>query len=298
MEPAHEQPDLSLLDYLPESPFRPLDRRWQMAAYFDRNGRRTGRKWADPWVLRAWRYLRAVRRAGTPERLPPARRDPALVAALALRSDVEPLRRLAVEATLLAGMSDSAIARRTGLADEVIAAYEALFFDVRARLEATDHLVFLVVGPSLYDGSALDPARVIKHLAYFGGPLVADALLALVAGSEPYPAHPLDLPAIDPALACRLKLLLTLRTAPLDGRKLPVLIRLAARMQELDHPGAADTVASLTSTLAWSPDALTGGVAPSMARDAVPVSEEAGASLLSLLQAAWTDPDSRLGATG
>jgi hypothetical protein len=298
MEPAHDPPDLSLLDYLPESPVRPLDRRWQMAASFDRQGRRTGRRWADPWVLRAWRYLRAVRRAGTPERLPPARRDPALVAALMLRSGAEPFRRLAVEATLLAGLSDGAIARRTGLPDEVIAAYEALFFDVRARFEATDHLVFLVVGPGLYEGGALDPARVIKHLAYFGGPLVADALLALVAGSEPYPAHPLDFPAIDPALTCRLKLLLTLRTARLDGWKLPLLIRLAARMQELDHRKAADTVASLTSTLAWSPDTLTGDVALGMAQGAVQGPEEAGACLLSLLQAARTDPDSRLGATG
>jgi hypothetical protein len=298
MEPGQDLPDLTLIDCLPESPFRPLDRRWQLAAYFHRHGRRRGRRWADPWVLRAWRYLRALRRAGAPELITPARRDPALVAALALRSGAELFRRLAVEATLLAGMTDLEIAYRTGLPEEVIAAYEALFFDVRARLVATDHIVFLVVGPGLYDGSALDPALVIKHLAYFGGPLVADALLTLVAGTEPYPADQPDRSAIDPEFARSFALLLALRTVPLDERSVPILVRPYARMQELDRRADADSVATLLGPLAWSPDTLAVDVALGMARRAVRASDETDMNAPSLLTVDLSEPESLLDATG
>ncbi len=297
MDPTQDQLDLTLIDCLPDSPFRPLDRRWQLAAYFERHGRRPGRRWADPWVMRAWRYLRALRRAGAPELITPARRDPALIAALALRSGAEPFRRLAVEATLLAGLTDAEIASRTGLSEEVIAAFEALFFDVRARLEATDHIVFMVVGPGLYDGSALDPALVIKHLAYFGGPLVADALLALVAGPDPYPADQPDHTAIDPEFARRCALLLALRTVPLDERGLPKLLRLYARMRELDRRADVDSIDMLLRPLAWSSDTLAQDFAFGMAQRAVQAPEEA-ASELSLPAVARPGPDALLSAIG
>jgi hypothetical protein len=298
MDPTQDQLDLTLIDCLPDSPFRPLDRRWELAAYFHRHGRRPGRRWADPWVMRAWRYLGALRRAGAPELITPARRDPALVAALALRSGAEPFRRLAVEARLLARMTDAEIASRTGLLEEVIAGYEALFYDVRARLEAIDHIVFTAIGPSLYDGSSLDPALAVKLLAFFGGPLIADALLAVVAGPEPHPADQVDPPAIDPEVARRFALFLALRTAPLDERSVPKLLRLAARLQELDRREAADTVAAVTGPIDWSPGALAEAIAIDVAPSAVQPPEQSCAVALSLQAADLADPDSLLRAIG
>jgi hypothetical protein len=298
MEPAPTEPDLTLLYCGPESPFRPLDWRWQVAGYFHRRGRRPGPTWADPWLLRAWHYLHALRRAGAPELIPPDQRDSALVAACALHSGAEPDRRLAVEARLLAGMSDAAIARRTGLPDEVIAAYEALFFDVRVRLDAPDHIAFRVIGPTLYDGSALDPALAVKHLSYHGGPIVADALLALVAASAPHAADPGDSPPINPGLACRLRLALAVKTAPHDPRTLLKLMRLDARMRELEHRAAADLVPAITGLHAWSPDTTAAARARGMARAAVQTLEESGASAPSHRARARPDPDSLLRATG
>jgi hypothetical protein len=185
-------------------------------------------------------------------------------------------------------MTDTAIACRTGHPDEVIAAYADRFYDARPRLEAPDHIVCAVLGPGLFDHNGIDPALAIKHLAYFGGPILADAL---VAAPESPSADLGDSPALDPVLACRLRLLLATRTAPQDARTTLTLFQLYARMQKLEQREAAEILSAVTGPLSWSSDALAAALACGSAASPVPLSEDPAPSAPALRALAQPDPD-------
>jgi hypothetical protein len=238
MDLADPRAETTPLECHRASPARPLDWRWRVAGHFRAGPRRLRRPWDDPWSRRALRFVRAADRRGLGH---PglAKADPSLAGALTLRSVPDRALRLAVEARLLAGMDDEAIATRCGLPAAVVAAYEATFYAVRDRLGHADDLLFAAFGARLYDGGAGgDPVVAVKLLAYFGGPLVADALLALPLG-DTTPAG--TAPPADPHLAGLFRLAVAAQAVRVDARTAPVLVWLLGRVAAADDTAIAVT---------------------------------------------------------
>lgn len=167
---------MALLDASRENPFRSLDWRWQLARQ-TRSPSRSRKLQGDDWTRRAHGlHAAAARLAGDPERPRVARVDPAVSEAHRLvRGD--PTLRLQLECRLLAGQEDAAIAGDCGLGPDVVAAYAALFFDVRPLLAHQDALLFSVFGEQLDKADGGGPVIALKLLTYFGGPVAADTLL-------------------------------------------------------------------------------------------------------------------------
>jgi hypothetical protein len=257
---ADPEGETTPLDCHRGNPARPLDWRWRAAGYFRAGPRRLRRAWDDPWARRALRFARAAHRRGGLDHPGLAKADPALAGALALRSGPDRALRLAVEARLLADLDDAAIAARCGLPAYVVAAYEATFFAVRDRLGHADALLFTTFGPRLYDGDAGDdPEVTVKLLAYFGGPLVADALLAL-PGIAATPAS--AIPPADPRLADLFRLAVAAQAVEVDARTAPVLIWALGRSAAAD-----ETAAAVTRPIVPVPIAVaTGASTPSQVR--------------------------------
>ena len=94
---------------------------------------------------------------------------------------------ITVEARLLTGLSDEAIAREYGTSPEVIEYYEALFFNVRDRLKQHDWILTRVLLPALDHSLGLPAARrtlsdpfgdvMLKFFAYYGGPFLLQTAL-------------------------------------------------------------------------------------------------------------------------
>jgi hypothetical protein len=97
-----------------------------------------------------------------------------------------------LETRVLARQSVSEIASAMGLSEEVVGTYEALFYDVRERINAKVWIHQQVIGwrgmrPTRY------PHRetLIRRIAYFGGPFLTEWMLAseglpAMAGAPPF----------------------------------------------------------------------------------------------------------------
>ncbi len=96
--------------------------------------------------------------------------------------------RTEVRARILAGEPAASIAGRAGLSVEVVAAYEAYFFDIRGRLASRDWITAHVLAPAQAKAAA-DPANPAEAtalaFAYFGGPIALDLALAVYAPARP-----------------------------------------------------------------------------------------------------------------
>jgi hypothetical protein len=87
------------------------------------------------------------------------------------------LTRLSIQARLLALEPVEQISTRTSIDVATIAAYEGLFYDFRWAYSATDYVLFRVACVDrLRDGTTTLRSTVLT-LAYFGGPLVTEAML-------------------------------------------------------------------------------------------------------------------------
>jgi hypothetical protein len=87
-----------------------------------------------------------------------------------------------VQARLLAREEPAEIARHTGIPVGIVDHYERLFFHCSDRLGARDWVVAQLIGPG--QASPPDPAAVLKSFAYFGGPLVLDAVRPYLIGGQ------------------------------------------------------------------------------------------------------------------
>lgn len=161
------------------SPVRSLSWRWERATDLLDNGRYWSRCRDDDWTLRAMAYIRTMRRVppGRPENL--ARVDPEVYAAHQLYDQRGP-RRLEIEARLLAGQTVPEVAARVALPEPTVAAFEALFFHVRDRLEAADWITVHALGRGNRDSIA---AIVLRSCAYYGGLVLLDAVLPYLIGT-------------------------------------------------------------------------------------------------------------------
>lgn len=156
--------DLTSPELSPRCPCRPHRWRWERAGFLNEGARRE--RWEDTWVRRAHRYRQAL---NAPTQ---SSSDPTLQAAEAIARG-EPRRRCEIESRILAGQSDDVIALRFGLTPEVVATYETLFFAVRERLLQRDWIATVAI----HAGACSDIERFLRRYAYFGGPLVLNAVI-------------------------------------------------------------------------------------------------------------------------
>jgi hypothetical protein len=133
-----------------------------------------------------------------------------------------PLKRVELEARLLADQTDDAIAAKCGIAAAAVGAYHLTFFEIRPHLSAHSYIVNAVIGPKAHFGLMPEDRDVLLKLVGYGmgGPGV-DALLAYFAEPPVVPARldRLDLAALE-KLRSRLRthmLVLTLTTPAADA---------------------------------------------------------------------------------
>jgi hypothetical protein len=159
-------------DLLRYSFFRPTDWRWRRARWLVERGRSFSRRRDDDQTGRAVRYLRALGRGHAAAAI---RQFPDVHGARRLHDGGGPTRLL-VEARLLARQTSVEVARLTGLAPEVVDAFEAMFFNCRDRLDARDWVLVQAIDHG--GGGREEPrAALIRSFAYHGGPPVLDAVL-------------------------------------------------------------------------------------------------------------------------
>jgi hypothetical protein len=163
--------------------FRPLDWRLRRARGLVADGRRGSPRRDDAATLQLVGYLRALGRCRAErDRAAVRKKWPDLDAARRLHEGGGP-RRDEVEARLVAGQDDDAVAARCGLTPGAVAAYEAVHFHVRDRLAARDWLAGRVVGPGLWCGFRRgDRAGLWRALALLGGVPALEVGLAVSLG--------------------------------------------------------------------------------------------------------------------
>jgi hypothetical protein len=176
------------LDVIKDSPFRrPQWRSERVIAMLTHRPRPLRPRRSDDQYVRAYRwFLKHYLAAGDDgeERQRISLQMPHVEQAhrLYVAADVE--RRQILEARLLTGESSAEIAERFATDAKTIHYYEQLFFSVRDRMDCRDWIVKTILGspqdraPSR-DGvlTAAQRGLAYKLFAYFGGPLVLDAVV-------------------------------------------------------------------------------------------------------------------------
>ena len=209
-----------LTQFRVDAPFRPADWRHRLAVAIARH--------PDPRVTT---WLRVRRADAWVEGLLACFADPAGLAhhpaartAVLLRQ-ANRGRRIEVEARLLAGQSSEDIGRKTGLDAAVVAWFEAVRFNCRDRLGHPGYVRHTLLGePPTAIGSGL-PLELARWYAYFGGPLVLEAVLPVLRSPSDRPGDPTAAAIWTAALAS-----VTARALPLAGDA-PALLRLAQAEQ-------------------------------------------------------------------
>jgi hypothetical protein len=116
--------------------------------------------------------------------------DPALYFAHLLHHNPDKEYRTWVQARILAGQTDTEIARKCwGTLPATVSWYNKLFFDVRDRLDCKDYIDKVVVGrwddrQSNPDGSTTfyQKSMMVKMFAFYGGPIILDYLVRSLKG--------------------------------------------------------------------------------------------------------------------
>jgi hypothetical protein len=249
---------MSLLDCQPASPYCPVDWRWRRAEGIRLGLLPTPGRRADRWVRRALRFQHSYAEMGDSSYPRRARKDPAVLGALQLSSSADPGPRLQLEALVLARQTTGEIAARLGFSIEIVEAYERLFFDVRDRLGESSYIMAVVLKHTLHDGFAAgDIDAILKVYAYGYGPVVLDALIEAF-DVEAGGSHTV---AGNPELARSVRMAITSRSIPVNEKTAPGLVRLNARLVELEREAADDVALNspVRATVEPFPEARLGG---------------------------------------
>jgi hypothetical protein len=158
--------------------------RWLRAIQIDAGGPRASRNTDGSggfaWIRRALRLKRRHAMAANRPHLlfALARGDRALFWAHSIWAEEKAPTRWAIEAHILAGESDDEIAKKVGCEPDVITAYEAVFFNVREKLEQIEYISNVVMGEAVARGITERQYDLLwKLFGYRGGPHVLDAMV-------------------------------------------------------------------------------------------------------------------------
>jgi hypothetical protein len=167
-----------------------------------------------------------------------AKVDPDLAAAHRLYEHSGPTGLL-VEALLLMGQDSVAIAQLTRVPPAVVDAYEAMFFQCRDRLHARDWVVCCALGmPPSAASISPDKGAALKRFAFFGGPLVLDAVQPYLLDGKDLFDPPLDLSTIEGRREQLIRLAVAVHLLPNDAatqwklQKVMLLIQERERQRE------------------------------------------------------------------
>lgn len=239
--------EFRLFHEAPTSPVRSIDWRWRVGRFLVVMTSRPRRPWFDENVKRVVRFLERADRVGGLEDPRLTLDDPVLAQATAIRLDHDRRSRLALETLLLADQTDRAIAERLGLAEDLVATYHTVFFEVRPLLAHTDALLARAIGVGLY-AAVPDVEASVKALALFLGPLAAEAALEYL-GLLPQRQIVVENVTHFEDVRSYIQQYFLTRAIPITSRTAPVILALHARFEELARERADRSIASIMRPL-------------------------------------------------
>jgi len=147
------------------------------------------------------------------------------------------LLRCELEARLLTNDSKEGITKRLSLHPDVLDWYEALFFNVRDRLDNAGWIASKVLGEQMHYGLTEREYNFLwKFYAYVGGSVMLNAIIDRHL-SPMRPTSPSQLRAFihdDHRDALALKALIAVRTMPVNSYTQQIIIELTQRYRELE----------------------------------------------------------------
>jgi hypothetical protein len=242
-------PDLMMVDYChPKIRMRPLHWRWKRAQLSLEYGLRL-RRIDDDWTRRARLVQRALQaHDGNPYHPKVIKTDPLVMAAYRLNHGNERLRT-EIEARLLSGQDSAGISARTGIAADVVVAFEALFYSVRDRLECYDWVAGFCFGLKAYQGLTREDFGLIwKIIAYCMGPNVLDDILDSEFGGS---ASGIRTEGSGPhtAAAEDVRALINVMTLPMGPGSERRVIELAIRLEQIERENTDRVAGPLSARL-------------------------------------------------
>lgn len=175
--------------------FRAADWRWRRAQRIVAERLHASRCTDDPQTLAAARYCQVLHGGRGHGSL----RMAAMTAAHRLADSDSP-SKWEIQARILAGQQDDDIAAACQVPADVVYWFEALFFDVRQHLTASDWVAARVIGPGLWVGfPSEEMGRIWMAFGYFAGVDVVAVVLAETLG-RPMPGRIMAVCSGDPVL--------------------------------------------------------------------------------------------------
>lgn len=166
------------------NPFRPPHWRWLRATGIangtqPKAGRRRDGVESYRWINQAARFQQArASTVGDEAQVALAHTYPEIFWATYAYEDDNNATKWEIEARILARCSNWEIGYACGVSEGIVAAYEALFFNVRDRLRHSGYIVNSVMGPSVHRGlSEREFDLLWKMYAYAYGPHMLQALI-------------------------------------------------------------------------------------------------------------------------
>lgn len=158
---------------------RPVDARWQRIVDLAERGGRANHEHDDAWIRRGLAYLRRLRECrDESDRQQLAEEMPDLHAAHQLHKSPEKLERAEVESRLLARQSIDEVSSACKIDRETLVAYEALFFQVLDRLDASVFILINAVGTKICSGlTESDSEILLKFFGFLKGAVFLELVL-------------------------------------------------------------------------------------------------------------------------
>jgi hypothetical protein len=216
-------------------PLRSPAWRWERAQWLLDRHFHFSRLRDDELTGRTLRYLRQLSRPHQYDLARAVKRDPDLAGAHRLYES-DGAEGVLIEARLLMGQDSAEIERLMGVPASVVDLYEAVFFQCHDRLQARDWVVCCALGtpPS---GASIGPDKgaLLKRFAFFGGPLVLDAVQPYLLGGKDLFEPPLDLATPEGRREQIVRLAVAVHLLPHDAATQWKLQKIMLLVQERDR---------------------------------------------------------------
>lgn len=193
-------------------PTRQLNWRMRRARWLARRKRDGDPRYDDTETLRALRYLRAKRDDNTEEGF----------ADIELAEEIHngnKARRLEIQARLLARQTPEQVAKQLGLSAKAVVAYEALFFHIKDRLNATHWIIKRAIKGRVFSQSReSQPDVTAKSFAYFGGVRIAELVLPFLLHNTGPLTEPVRLDTAEGRTMEKARLAILIQSLPSDAQ--------------------------------------------------------------------------------
>lgn len=234
--------DVSTLSLSDRIPWLDAEWRWTRAQLLAEHDRPTNHQ-DDLLVDQAREYV-LLRRHEPGAEVPPHLQAIATAERLATGPQ---LARLGIEARILAGQDNAAIAQRTTVPEPVLDAFEKLFCDCREKLQADGWVRNNVIHTEGFPGGVPTLRGTILTQAYYGGPQVTEDVLACLRRCSHLVG---DMAAVDDVtnglsdLERQILLAINMMMLPVTQETLPGILRDYSRLLQVQLDAAARSAAA------------------------------------------------------